>query len=166
MAQASLPMNESSPNAGPGWVRQGMRRAQPPAARRLAEPWRVGQDWMSRVRLTESPENLPVTLEARACLDRRRSASVVPEKVPSGISTRFCIGTVVRACETVPESCPRALVRRTSHWPQRREPGLPSPCTVQTPSASWACAGEIPETHTHPAMSRKDSDPRNTAIPL
>jgi hypothetical protein len=166
MAQASLPKNKSSPSVGPGRVRQARPPRQPPAARRVAVPWRAGQDWMSRVRSTVSPENLPVTLEARACLDRRRSASVVPEKVPSGISTRFCIGTVVLACETVPESCPRRLVRRTSQSPQRREPELPAPCTVQTPSAGWACAGEIPENHTHPAISRKDSDPRNTGIPL
>ena len=132
----------------------------------MAVPWRAGQDWISKVRLTVSPENLPVTLEARACLDRRRSASVAPEKVPSGISTRFCIGTVVRACETEPDSWPRRLVRRTSHAPQRREPELPSPCTVQVPSASCARTGETPEIHTHPAMSRKSKGPRTTHFPF
>ena len=83
-----------------------------------------------------------MTFDAGARLLPTNLSGVVPDKLPSGISTRFSIGTVERACSTAPDNWPPALVRRTSHSPQRREPGIRVPCTVQVPSASWiACAG-------------------------
>jgi len=91
----------------------------------------------SRVRLTVSPENFPVTLYARACLDPARPARVVPEKLPSGSSARSCMGTLDRASETTPDNWPRTLVSRTSQSPYRRLPGIARPCTVQIPSESW-----------------------------
>ena len=89
-----------------------------------------------------SRENLPVTFEGGARLDPTMLAGVVPEKLPSGNSARFCIGTVARACATMPENWPRALVRRTSRSPQKRDPGTRVPCTVQVPSASWLADAE------------------------
>ena len=75
-----------------------------------------------------SAENLPVTVDGGARLDPDTLAGVLPEKLPSGISTKFCIGmAVLRACETVPDNWPPALVRRTSHSPQKREPGTRVP---------------------------------------
>ena len=146
---------------------QPLREAhQPPAARRVAVPWRAGQTSVSKVRLRVSPVNRPVILEGCACLDRRKSAAAVPERLPSGISAKFCIGTVVRAWETVPDKRPCAFVIRTSHSPQRREPAMRVPCTVQTPSASWARTGELAKTHALPAMRRKDKDLRNMRRPL
>ena len=81
-----------------------MGSLQPPAARRVAVPWRAGQRSLSKVKLTVSPENLPVIFEGGARLDPDKLACVVPERLPSGISTRFCIGTVARACDTTPDS--------------------------------------------------------------
>ena len=166
------------------------RPLQPPDACRMAEPWRGRQRSLSKVRLTVSPENLPVTVAGGARLDPTILAGVVAEKLPSGISTRFCICTVARACDTTPDNCPPALVRRTSHSPQKREPGTRVPRTVQVPSASWmGCAGATvwaagggetaagvggvsaedwlvacPETHA--ATSRKRNDLQNTARSL
>jgi hypothetical protein len=109
-----------------------------PSARRVAVPWRGAQRSLSKVRLTLFPENCPVTVAGGARLDPDMLAGALPEKLPSGISIRFCIGTaVLRACETVPDNWPPALVRRTSHSPHRREPGTRVPRTVQVPSASW-----------------------------
>ena len=141
-------------------------KLQPPDARRVAVPWRAGQTSVLKVRLRASPENLPVTVEGCACLERRKSAAAVPEKLPSGIRVRFCIATVARAWETVPDSCPRAFVIRTSHSPQRREPAMRVPCTAQTPSASWARTGELAKPHALPAMRRKDKDLRRMRRPL
>ena len=149
-------------------------------------PWRGAQRSLSKVRLTVSPENCPVTVAEGARLDPDMLACVVPEKLPSGISIRFCIGTeVLRACETVPDNRPPALVRRTSHSPHRREPGRRVPRTVQVPSASWiagagaagatvgtgataAGAGDVAAgysqalcTDMHAAINRKGNDPRN-----
>src|SRR6516162_5713512 len=118
-------------------------------------------------------------------------ACVVPEKLPSGISTKSCIDTaVMRACETVPDNRPHALVRRTSHSPHRREPGTRVPRTVQVPSAIWmagagaagatagtgetaAGAGDVAAgywqalcTDMHAAVSRKGNAPRNTVRPF
>ena len=87
----------------------------------------------SRVRLTVSPENFPLTLYARACLDPTKPARVIPEKLPSGSSARFCMGTLDRASETTPDNRTRTLVRRTSQSPQRRAPGIARPCTVHNP---------------------------------
>ena len=154
-------------------------------------PWRGGQRSLSKVRLTVSPENCPVTVAGGARLDPDMLAGVLPEKVPSGISTKFCIGmAVLRACETVPDNWPPALVRRTSHSPHRREPGTRVPCTLQVPSASWmagagaagaaAGIGEIAAgaggvaagysqalcTDTHAAVTSTRNEPRNTAKPL
>src|SRR5215472_9550464 len=117
------------------------RPLQPPDACRMAEPWRGRQRSLSKVRLTVSPENLPVTVAGGARLDPTILAGVVAEKLPSGISTRFCICTVARACDTTPDNCAPALVIRTSHSPQKREPGTRVPCTVQVPSASWTAGG-------------------------
>src|SRR6516165_828095 len=155
-----------------------------PSARRVAVPWRGAQRSLSKVRLTVSPENCPVTVAGGARLDPDMLACVLPEKLPSAISTRFCIGTaVLRACETEPDNWPPALVRRTSHSPQKREPGTRVPRTVQVPSASWiagagaagatAGAGETAAgaggvapgywqalcTDTHAAISSKGNDP-------
>src|SRR5215469_4208256 len=95
------------------------------------------------------------------------------------------MGTVTRACVTKPDNWPPALVRRTSHSPQNREPGTRVPCTVQVPSASWtdgggatACATGVGAAATgaagaaaggwqalcigtHPAKSRKRNDQKN-----
>src|SRR6516225_7772299 len=116
-------------------------------------------------------------------------AGVVPEKLPSGISSKFCIGmAVLRACDSVPDNWPPVLVRRTSHSPQKREPGTRVPCTRQVPSASWmagaggaaagtgetaAGAGGVAAgywqalcTDTPAAMSRKGNVSRNPVRPL
>src|SRR6266404_5359928 len=91
-------------------------RVHPPRARRVATPRRGGQTSFSRVRLTVSPENFPVTLYARACVDPTKPACVVPEKLPSGSSARFCIGTLPLASETTPDNRPRALsAERANH---------------------------------------------------
>jgi len=152
----------------------------------VAVPWRGAQRSLSKVRLTVSPENCPVTVAEGARLDPDMLACVVPEKLPSGISTKSCIGTaVLRACETVLDNRPPALVRRTSHSPHRREPGTRVPRTVQVPSASWiagagaagatagtgataAGAGGVAPgysqalcTDTHVAISRKGNDSRS-----
>jgi len=66
-------------------------------------PWRGGQCSLLKVRLTVSPENCPLIVEACACLDRAKLAGAVPEKLPSGISTKFRIGTFARACDTSPD---------------------------------------------------------------
>jgi hypothetical protein len=157
---------------------------QPPVARRVAVPWRGGQRSLSKVKLTVSPENCPVTVAGGARLDPDMLAGVLPEKLPSGISSRSCIGmAVLRACDSVPDNWPPALVRRTSHSPQKREPGTRVPRTVQVPSASWiagagaagatAGAGETAAgaggvapgywqalcTDTHAAISSKGNDP-------
>src|SRR6516165_11375286 len=162
-----------------------------PSARRVAVPWRGAQRSLSKVRLTVSPENCPVTFAGGARRGPDKLACVVPEKLPSGISTKFCIGTaVLRACETVPDNRPPALVRRTSHSPQRREPGTRVPCTRHVPSASWmagagaagaaAGTGEAAAgaggaaagywqalcTDTHAAMTSNRNDPRNQVRPF
>jgi len=159
----------------------------PLVACRVAVPWRGGQRSLSKVTLTVSAENLPVTVDGGARLDPDTLAGVLPEKLPSGISTKFCIGmAVLRACETVPDNWPRALVTRTSHSPQKREPGTRVPCTVQVPSASWTAGGGATGSatgaggaaagaagaaaggwqalciDTHPAKSRKRNDTRDT----
>jgi hypothetical protein len=55
--------------------------------------------------LTVFPVNCPVIVAGGARLDPDRLAGALPEKLPSGISTRFCIGiAVLRACETVPDN--------------------------------------------------------------
>ena len=150
-------------------------------------PWRAAQRSLSKVRLTVSPENCPVTVAGGARLDPDMLVGVLPEKLPSGISIRFSIGTVVlRACETMPDNLPPALVRRTSHSPHRREPGTHVPRTVQVPSASWTAGGGAAGcatgtggagtgaagaaaggwqalcTDTHPAKSKKRNDVRYT----
>jgi hypothetical protein len=150
-------------------------------------PWRGAQRSLSKVRLTVSPANCPVTVAGGARLDPDMLAGALPEKLPSGISTRFWIGTAaLRACETVPDNWPPALVRRTSHSPHRREPGTRVPRTVQVPSASWTAGGRAAGCaagaggvatgagggaaggwqalciDTHPAKRRKRNDPSNT----
>jgi hypothetical protein len=157
-----------------------------PSARRVAVPWREAQRSLSKVTLTVFPENCPVTVAGGARLDPDMLAGVLPEKLPSGISIRFCIGmAVLRACETVPDNSPPALVRRTRHSPQKREPGTRVPCTVQIPSASWIAGGGAAGaaagtgataagaegvapgysqalcTDMHAAISRKDNNTRN-----
>lgn len=177
-----------APSVSGLWSRscRNQRPPQPPTARRMAEPWRGGQRALSKVRLTVSPENLPVTFEEGTRLDPTILSGVVPEKLPSGASAKFCIATVARACDTTPDNWPPALVRRTSHSPQKRDPGTRVPCTVQVPSAIWlAVAGATVCTRatggaaggaagastgdwhalcvtTHPAISRKRNNLQNT----
>src|SRR5215471_1618549 len=127
-----------------------------------------------RVRLTVSPENFPLTRYARTCLDPSRPARAVPEKVPSGCSVKFCIGTLDRARETIPDNWPPELVRRTSQSPQRRAPWIALPCTVQVPSASCGAApvgstaptGETTKSSAQAAMSRGRSEPGTMLSPL
>src|SRR5262249_42297935 len=133
----------------------------------------------------------PVTVEGGARLDPDMLAGALPEKLPSGISIRFCIGTaVLRACETVPDNWPPALVRRTSHSPPKPEPRTRVPCTVQVPRASRVAGGGAAGaaagtgataagaegvapgysqalcTDMHAAISRKDNDTQNGVGPL
>ena len=56
-------------------------------------------------------ENFPMSFEAGARLLPTNLSGVVPEKLPSGNSTRFCIGTVARPCDTSPNNWPRELVK-------------------------------------------------------
>jgi hypothetical protein len=148
---------------------------QPSPACRMATPWRGGQTSVSRVRLTVSPENFPVTLYARASLDPAKPPRVVPENLPSGSSARFSIGTLARASATVPDKRPCLLVRRTSRSPQCPVPGIARPCTIQIPSASFAGAvvavskaptGKTPANEAHTATTRKYNNPGNTVRPL
>ena len=128
----------------------------------------------SRVRLTVSPENFPLTLYARACLDPTKPARVIPEKLPSGSNARFRIGTLDRASDSTPNNWPRVLVRRTSQSPQR-VPGIARPWTLQIPSASLAgavvigsaaCTDETAISDAHTPMSRKRNNPRTTVPPV
>jgi hypothetical protein len=71
----------------------------------VAVPWRGAQRSLSKVTLTVSPENCPVIVAGGARLDPDLLAGILAEKLPSGISTKFCIGTaVLRPCETVPDN--------------------------------------------------------------
>jgi hypothetical protein len=124
-----------------------------------------------RVRLTVSPEKFPLTLYARAGFEPAKAACVVPEKLPSGCSVKFSMGTLALARDTTPDSWPPAFVRRTSQLPQRRRPGIARPCTVQIPSAGWvavaavicstARSGETATNGAPNAMNRKGNNLRS-----
>jgi hypothetical protein len=136
-------------------------------------PWRGGQRSVSSVRLTVSPENCPVILGARANLDRLKPALVVPEKLPSGCSTRSRIRTIARLNQTTPDKRPCLLVSLTAQSPQR-ETGTARPWTLQIPSASCGAAtvgstartGKTPANEAHTAMTKKCNNPGNTVRPL
>ena len=89
---------------------------------------------------------------------------VVPEKLPSGCSSRSRIGTLARLNQTTPDQWPCLLVSLTAQSPQR-VPGMAGPSTLQTPSASCgaAAAGSTARSSdTNAVTSRKRDDTRNT----
>src|ERR1700739_2336584 len=91
-----------------------------------------------------------------------KPARVVPEKLPSGCSTRARIGTLARLNQTTPDKRPCLLVSLTAQSPQR-VPGMAGPSTLQTPSAtcgdtavgSTASTGETTTNDAYTATTRK-----------
>jgi hypothetical protein len=114
-----------------------------------------------------------VILGARADLDRLKLALVVPEKLPSGCSTRSRMRTIARLNQTTPDKRPCLLVSLIAQSPQR-ETGTARPCTLQIPSASCGAAavgptartGKTPANEAHTARTRKRNNLENTVRPL